>query len=364
MRTVIISLVVVGAMLGQRAIVAQDDTGATEAVVDKQDSSTQAPPKTDEVLQGLRLTPRAFRIATERIRGSLVTIESYGGSSTIEGRIGGIRRQGEGNSTGLLISSDGYIITSTFAFLRQPPAIMVMTSDGKKQFAKIVGRDDTRKLCLLKIDDPSDLPVPEIVPADEIEIGQWAMSVGVGYGDSNPAVSMGIISAKNRVGEKAVQTDANVSPANYGGPLIDIEGRVIGICVPLSPRSQDVGAGVEWYDSGIGFAIPLGGLERIIEKLKAGENIRPGFLGVQLKQNEDGKPGAIIESVVEDAPAAKAGLQPEDVILKVDGEDVVDLNQLRRKIRKLIEGDEITLTYLRGEEENEAKIVLASSPAG
>lgn len=338
---------------------AQDDTVDGSPV-----RSADDVPSADEVRQGLRLTPLAFRAATERVRPALVTIESYGGATAIEGQIGGIRRQGEGNSTGLLISEEGYIITSTFAFLRSPPVIIVVTSDGEKRQAKIVGRDDTRKICLLKTVEPVDLPLPEIVPRDEIEIGQWAISVGVGFGDTNPAVSMGIISAKKRVGGKAVQTDANISPANYGGPLIDIEGRVIGICVPLSPRSQEVGAGVEWYDSGIGFAIPLGDFDRILEKLKAGENIRPGFLGIQMAPREDGEPGAVIQSVVEDTPAAEAGLQEGDIIIKINGEEVTDLAQLRRTIRALLEGDEVTIAYLREEEEQEVKVVLGSAPEG
>ena len=79
---------------------------------------------------------------------------------------------------------------------------------------------------------------------------------------------------------RAIQTDANISPANYGGPLIDIEGHVLGICVPLSPRAQGAASGVDWYDSGIGFAIPLSGAKRLIDEMKTGKHIKPGKLGV------------------------------------------------------------------------------------
>src|SRR5262249_41731663 len=139
---------------------------------------------------------------------------------------------------------DGYIITSTFNFLKRPPVITVVFPDGKRHVAKLLGRDDTRKLCLLKVDGVQSLPVPEFVPRSELKVGQWAVAVGVGYGDGSPALSAGIISAASRISGKAVQTDANTSPANYGGPLVDLDGRVIGVCVPLSPGSKEVAGGV------------------------------------------------------------------------------------------------------------------------
>lgn len=319
-------------------------------------------PHADEIAEGLRLASVALRQAAIKVQPSLVTIESFGGATTVQGRIGGIRRQGEGNSTGILVSSEGHIVTSTFNFIRRPPVIMVVTHDGKRHVAKMLGRDDTRKICILKIDGPIDLPVPEFSPVDEVRIGQWAVSLGVGFGDTNPAVSIGIISAKNRISGRAVQTDANISPANYGGPLIDIEGRVIGICVPLSPRSSAAGAGVEWYDSGIGFAVPLADNEDVLEKLKAGVDIKPGFLGVQMKATEGGKPGVVIESVVDDSPAAEAGLQKDDVVLKVDGEEIADLTALQKKVRSSLAGDKVVLTIQRGDEMFDKEVTLGSAP--
>src|SRR5204862_4223199 len=116
--------------------------------------------------------------------------------------------------------------------------------------AKLLGRDETRRLCLLKVDGVSDLAAPEFVPRSEVKVGQWAIAVGVGFGAKEPALSAGIISATSRISGKAVQTDANTSPANYGGPLIDLDGRVLGICVPLSADTKNAAAGAEWYDSG------------------------------------------------------------------------------------------------------------------
>ncbi len=301
-----------------------------------------------ELFRAMSLTSRAFREAAKRIEPSLVTIESYGGVSAVQGRIGGIRSQGEGNTTGVMISPDGFIMTSTFNFIQQPPVISVITSDGRRRFAKLLGRDDTRKICLLKIDNVSDMPVPEMVDESEAEVGQWAMSIGVGYGDTSPALSIGIISAKNRIGGRAIQTDANLSPANYGGPLIDSQGRMLGICVPMNPQSQAIGAGVEWYDSGIGFAIPVANADRLIERLKSGERILPAFLGIQSAANPAGD-GLLINRVVPKTAASDAGLKDKDILLEVNGEAVNDMLRLRQILNKFESGDSVELTVLRSE---------------
>ena len=317
----------------------------------------------EELFRAMTLTSRKFREAAKRIEPSLVTIESYGGVSAIQGRIGGIRSQGEGNTTGVMISSDGYILTSTFNFIQQPPVISVITSDGKRRFAKPLGRDDTRKICLLKIEDVQDMPVPEMVDEADIVVGQWAVSLGVGYGDTSPALSMGIISAKNRIGGRAIQTDANISPANYGGPLIDIQGRMLGICVPMNPQSQAIGAGVEWYDSGIGFAIPLANAGKLIDRLKSGERILPPFLGIQSTANPEGD-GLFISRVVQNTAASEAGLQREDILLAVDGNEVNDLLRLRQVLNKLESGDTVEIKVRRGEtgETEQLKILLGVPP--
>jgi len=220
------------------------------------------------------LAAKAFHVAAEKIMPSLVTIETYGGIATgaRRGRIAGISKPGVGPTTGLIISAEGHILTSTFNFRDRPPIITVILHDQSKHVARLLGRDDDRRLCLLKIDSAGQktkLPTAQPMPIHELRIGHWTISVGVGYGDFEPAIATGIVSAMNRYKVKAVQTDANISPANYGGPLLGIDGRVIGICVPLHPTNKAVSAGAEWYDSGIGFAIPLDGLDETIERLKS-----------------------------------------------------------------------------------------------
>lgn len=332
-------------------VVAQ--TGVEKSEIDASDAEVSGLSEA-ELMEAMSLTSKAFRSAATRVAPSLVTIESYGGVSAVQGRIGGIRKQGEGNTTGIVISSDGFILTSTFNFIQRPPVISVILSSGERHFAKLVGRDDTRKICLLKIDGLTDLPIPEMVDESKIKVGQWAISLGVGYGDTSPAMSTGIISAKNRIGGRAIQTDANISPANYGGPLVDIEGRVLGICVPMNPQSQAVGAGVEWYDSGIGFAIPLANAAKLLDRLKAGEYIRPAFIGIQSGPNPLGD-GILVNKVNPDSPASRVGLETGDILLSINDNPVNDMLRLKQLINRFEAGETIRMIVKRkssGDDEN------------
>src|SRR5262249_52477606 len=154
----------------------------------------------------------------------------------------------------------GFVITSSFNFANKPSDVFVGVPGRKDRFrAQVIATDHTRMLTLLKI-DAKDLPVPTVCPKKDIVVGQWALALGRTLDpdlEHPPSFSAGIVSATGRIWGKAIQTDAKVSPTNYGGPLVSIDGRVLGVLVPLSPRGTDDTAGFDWYDSGIGFAIPL-----------------------------------------------------------------------------------------------------------
>ena len=316
--------------------------------------------------RGTLLAPKAFRAAAAKVQPSLVRIEGFGGlAAGVAG--GGYQAPGEGPTTGLVLSSDGYIVTSTFNFIRKPPVITVVFPSGERRIAKLLGRDETRRICLLKVDGVSDLPVPESAPRSELRVGQWAVAIGVGFGGAQPALSTGIISATSRISAKAVQTDANTSPANYGGPLVDLDGRVIGICVPLSPQAKSDAAGSEWYDSGIGFAVSLDGQEKIIERLKAGETLKAGFLGVQVEPA--GKPaegqfesGVVIKEIVPDSPAAKAGLEKGDKLISIGGAEVADPTHLVSLVGRHLSGDKVEVTLKRGAESKTVEVTLGDVP--
>jgi len=329
-------------------------------------SSLAAQEPAPSLTRGTLLAPKAFRAAAAEVQPSLVRIEGFGGlAAGVAG--GGYQAPGEGPTTGLILSSDGYIVTSTFNFIRKPPVITVVFPSGQRRIAKLLGRDETRRICLLKVDGVSDLPVPEFTPRSELKVGQWAVAIGVGFGGAQPALSTGIISATSRISAKAVQTDANTSPVNYGGPLVDLDGRVIGICVPLSPQAKSDAAGSEWYDSGIGFAVSLDGLEKVMERLKAGETLKAGFLGVQVEPA--GKPaegqfdsGAVIKEIVPDSPAAKAGLQKDDKLISLGGTEITDPTHLVSLVGRHLSGDKVEVVLKRGDETRTLELTLADLP--
>ncbi len=382
-------------------------------------------------------TAEVFRAAANSVMPSIVRIETFGGVTTREARqIATLATPGQGPTTGLIIDADGLILTSSFNFLRKPPIVTVTLPDGSRHVAKMLGTDHTRKLTLLKIEGVKNLPVPTFAPRKELQVGQWAISVGIGYGDDQPALSTGIISATSRIGGKAAQTDANISPANYGGPLLDTQGRVIGVCVPLSPGADKAAAGVEWYDSGIGFAIPIEPGAAWLKSLAEGRDVVRGHMGINVvpytsdatatpavaapvgnpaekpveptlpddaKPREDAAPpseaaphddaapnenrapdddvakpepiaqdddattyppmpaGVMIQKVTPDSPAAKAGLEPNDRILAVNGTPVRDVLDLRWIINRFAAGETVTLTIQRGEERMERDVQLTTA---
>ena len=200
-----------------------------------------------------QLEQRAIQAAAARVAPSVVKIETVGGLERV-----GNMLVNTGPTTGVIVSADGFIISSAFNFISRPSSILIGLPDGTRTPARLVATDRQRMLVLLKIDVEERLPVPEAVPESEIQVGQWAIALGRTFDAAQPNLSVGIVSGLNRIWGTAIQTDAKISPNNYGGALVDIRGRVLGILAPLSPESHEDVAGVEWYDSGIGFAVPLG----------------------------------------------------------------------------------------------------------
>ena len=347
------------ALLALLTFLPLNDGGAI--VRGQEDTNKTPPPKSHSIFdQGILLAPRAFRHAASRLKPSIVVIESFGGSTVARGRMSGLRGQGEGNTTGVVLTSDGWIVTSTFNFVQQPPVVTVLTSNGERHVARLAGRDRTRNICLLKIEGVENLTVPQWVAPEKVRVGQWAISIGVGYGDDIAALSTGIISAKGRGSGRALQTDANISPANYGGPLIDIDGRVMGICVPLNPTAPGPAAGVEWYDSGIGFAIPISPSEKWLTQLKQGKNLEFGFLGLNVKMQDE---HVTVQEVTDKSPAEEAGVAQDDQILQLNGVKIQDTAQLGVELRRYLAGDTISLELQRESERVSVDVTLGLSPS-
>jgi serine protease Do len=298
---------------------------------------------------------QAIKAAVARVAPSVLRIETVGGLERVDRML-----VGAGATTGLVISSDGYLLSSAFGFIQKPAAILVTLPNGQRAAAEIVARDRSRMLVLLKVATDQSLAVPEIALRDQLAVGQWTIAVGRTFDQDEPNVSVGILSATSRIWGKAIQTDAKISPTNYGGPLIDIRGRVLGVLVPLSPQQQDEVAGAEWYDSGIGFAVPLADLLPHLDQLKRGEELQPGLLGVTLKGNDLYADPPEIVACQPKSPARQAGLQPGDVIVAVDGIAIVRQSQLRHALGPRYAGDRVRLTLRRGQQRLEVSVELAA----
>ena len=292
----------------------------------------------------------AFRKAAGSVTPSLVRIQTIGGVDRVGGMLAATAA-----TTGVVVSDDGWIVSSAFNFVAKPTSILVQL-DKARYSARLVATDRMRMLTLLKVDAAGLTPLRADSHAP-VRVGQWAIAVGRTYDSPEPSIAVGIVSAVKRVWGKAIQTDAHVSPVNYGGPLIDLAGNPLGIIVPLSPQGKEETAGVEWYDSGIGFAIPITDVLNSVERLKKGKDLYPGLLGVTVKEGGvDEKP--TIDVVRFDSPAEKAGFKPGDIVTEIDGQPTRRHDELRQALGHRYAGEKVRVVLLRGKEKVAADVVL------
>jgi serine protease Do len=294
---------------------------------------------------------QAFRRAALSVGKSVVRIQTVGG----EDRVGGMLT-GTAATTGVIVSDDGYIISSAFNFVSKPSTILIHVEGEKPFAARLVATDRLRMLTLLKIEANGLTPL-RTSPGTKVEVGEWAIAIGRTYDSPEPSVSIGIVSAVNRVWGKAIQTDAKVSPVNYGGPLIDVAGDALGVIVPLSPSAKEETAGVEWYDSGIGFAIPMDDVLASAERLKKGKDLFPGILGVTMKEAGMDDP-PIIGHVRYDSPAEHAGVKAGDLLTHIDGHPIDRHDAIKQVLGRKYAGDKVKIVFRRGKSNIEAETTL------
>lgn len=301
------------------------------------------------------LRQQAVRDAVATVAPSVVRIETIGGLEKV-----GDVLYGEGPTTGLIVTPDGFIVSSAFNFAQKPSSILVTLPDGSRTPARLVATDHSRMLVLLKVDVDESLPVPQVAPADAHRVGRWAIALGRTFDASAPNLSLGIVSALGRVSGKALQTDAKISPANYGGALVDIEGRVLGVLVPLSPSETGTLAGFEWYDSGIGFAIPLAHILSVLPRMVDGNDLHPGLLGVSLGGDEQNAEAPRIAECRVNSPAAKGGLAAGDVIVGLDDKQIATAADVKNELNRRYAGDKVRVVVKRGDEQVTRELELVA----
>ena len=294
------------------------------------------------------LEQQSLRAAVQAVADSVVQIRTLGGLDRVDGE-----SLAQGPTSGLIVSDDGYIVSSAINFAQQPSSVIVRLPSGAQRPAEIVGRDTNRMLVLLKVEAEEPLPVPTAAKLAEVRPGDWAVAVGRTNHEDQVNVSVGIVSALGRMHDRVLQTDANVSAANYGGPLVDVSGQVLGVLVPMSPQSAggdepSAIAGAEYYDSGIGFAVPLSHVFDVLERWKDQQDLKRGLLGIGLKSGNPHATPPTITAVWPGSPAAKALWKPEDRIVAVEGEPVQSQTELRFRIVPRYAGDSFEVTIRRG----------------
>lgn len=274
--------------------------------------------------------------------------------------------------SGFVISPDGYVVTNNHLIAGLTgtgtvDTVTVITTDRREYPARIIGRDETSDLALLKIDG-HNLPFVQWGDSTKARVGDWVLAIGNPYGLGG-TVTAGIISALHRgitgVGayDRYIQTDAAINMGNSGGPMFDLEGNVIGIDSALiSPTGASVG---------IGLAIPAEAAKPVIDSLMRGQRPQRGYLGVSLQPvDEDLAPalgiakdtGELVRSVVPGAPGAKAGLVQGDVIVKVNGHQVTPDQTVSYLVANTPVGSRVPLEVLRAGKRATLYVVVAERP--
>jgi serine protease Do len=334
------------------AQVAQNDAAQMQAMVPR----AGAPASFAELTE--QLQPAVVNIAT-RQRVRVANGNPFAGTpfeDLFGGGQGGNRpttREGQSLGSGFVISADGYVVTNNHVVTPEGQgeiqSISVTLSDGTEYAAKLVGRDAQSDLAVLKIDAGKNLPFVKFGNSEAARVGDWVIAIGNPFGLGG-TVTSGIVSAVHRSSgaSRYIQTDASINRGNSGGPLFDMKGNVIGINNAIfSPTGGNVG---------IGFAIPADIASPIIDKLVKGQTIERGYLGVQIVSvTEDvadslGLPrnrGELVQTVQPGQAAAAAGLQPGDVVVKVDGKDVSPDQTLSFIVANTAPGKRIPLDIIR-----------------
>jgi serine protease Do len=270
--------------------------------------------------------------------------------------------------SGVIISPDGYILTASHVVSGADEIKVAIADNDKKEFtAKVVGTDPQTDVAVLKI-DAGGLPAITLGDSDQLEIGDIALAIGNPFG-LGQTVTMGIISGLGRHYKEIngyqnfIQTDAAINPGNSGGALVDAEGRLVGINTWIASS----GGGSE----GLGFAVPINMARHVMERLISGGKITRGYLGVTLQDvdadlakqfNLPDQNGALVDDVLANAPAAKAGLKSGDVIVAFNNKPVADGHSLQLAVSDCAPASFATVKVIRNSQEKNFTVALGELP--
>jgi serine protease Do len=281
----------------------------------------------------------------------------------------GQRRRGPQHAlgSGFIVDPSGYIVTNNHV-VEDAAKIVVTLDDGSEHPAVVKGRDPKTDVALLKIESKSPLPYVAFGDSEKARIGDWVIAVGNPFGLGG-SVSAGILSARGRnlnngPYDNFLQIDAPINPGNSGGPIFDATGRVIGISTAIySPSGGSVG---------IGFGVPSNLASSIVAQLRNGGKVERGWLGVSMQPMTESlakavgrksPDGVLVNDVMDNGPAAKAGLKQGDVVVTVNGQTIRDPRDLATQVAGLKAGDSAKLGIWREGRERTLTVTIGSQPA-
>ncbi len=262
--------------------------------------------------------------------------------------------------SGFIIDPKGYVVTNNHV-VEGADKIKVILVGGKEYKATVKGRDPKTDLALIQIvDPPADLPFLKMGDSDAIQVGDWVLAVGNPFGLGH-TVTQGIISAKGRVigagpYDNFLQTDASINPGNSGGPLLNLKGEVIGINTAILASGQ-----------GIGFATPSDIAKSVIPQLREKGKVVRGMIGVQVQNvtpelaksfGMSEPKGALVAEVNPGSPAQKAGIHRGDIIIEFNGQPIHEMNELPRLVADTAPGGKATVKVLRNGKERTLKLTI------
>ena len=356
------------------------DTSAVRAIAERTDTAARAPEVVEAAPLDRAQGPASYATAVDKAAPAVVNIyssrmvdpsepplmsdpffEQFFGKDMPQRQ-----RMLSSLGSGVIVSPEGYVLTNNHV-IRNADQIQVALRDGRETLAEVVGTDPESDLAVLKI--PVDnLPVIELSDSEQVAVGDVSLAIGNPFGVGQ-TVTMGIISAtgRNHLGlnayEDFIQTDAAINPGNSGGALVNAEGALVGINTAIFSRSGG--------SQGIGFAIPANLAHQVLDQIVAHGRVIRGWLGIDVQAMTPDLAtsfglktlkGVVIANVVPGGPGEKAGLQPGDVLMSVNGKIIVDAREAMADIAEISPGTSLPVTIVRDGEKREVTLTVGERP--
>ena len=347
-------LVPFAALLASAVLGGVAAVGVWSAVDEDAPSSAAPVAATTTVTRPVAATGGSIADIYKQTITGVVTITAQTGSSDAFG--GG---QATSTGSGWVLDAKGHIVTNQHV-VDGASTVTVTFHDGSKIEARVVGTDASTDVALLELSRvPKDITPLELGSADALEIGDPVIAIGSPFGLEG-TVTSGIVSAKNRqlqapnnyTIDGAIQTDAALNHGNSGGPLLDADGRVVGMNSQIASESGG--------NDGVGYAIPIETVTKVVDQLERGGKVEYAYLGVEIGDAQGG--GAQIGAVRAGSPAADAGLQVGDVVVKAGGDAIADGDALRKAVADRQPGDELQLELKRNGDTTTVTVTLGTRP--